>query len=167
MASWLFLVLFLFAPFAAAPPSSTVGQWAGPYPLPLISVAVSNLANGKVLMWAAAGADENIPDFRGKTFVSVFDPVTTNTTLLKLEDTEHNMFCPGTAVLADGRVFITGGRDETATSFYDPYTDNWSKGPKLNVRVYVCVFVFMHGCVCVGVCVRVYVYVCMRVCVGV
>jgi galactose oxidase len=43
------------------------------------------------------------------------------------------MFCPGTSTLADGRILITGGQTSIVTSIYNPWTDVWSRGTRMNV----------------------------------
>jgi galactose oxidase len=43
------------------------------------------------------------------------------------------MFCTGLAVLADGRVLINGGSNDSATTIYDPTTDTWTVGPLMNI----------------------------------
>ena len=43
------------------------------------------------------------------------------------------MFCPGTSVLADGRIVVTGGNAASATSIYDPLNHTWRVGPKTKV----------------------------------
>lgn len=47
--------------------------------------------------------------------------------------THHDMFCPGISSLQDGRVLINGGGDAEDTSFYDPATNAFAAGPKLQV----------------------------------
>ena len=44
------------------------------------------------------------------------------------------MFCPGTARLADGRIMITGGSSSEAVTFYNPKSDQWTIGPKMNIK---------------------------------
>ena len=41
------------------------------------------------------------------------------------------MFCPGMSNLADGRLLITGGSNAEVTSFYDPATNAFTKGPNM------------------------------------
>lgn len=45
----------------------------------------------------------------------------------------HDMFCPGTATLHDGRILVTGGSSNKVTSIYDPRNDTWSTGQRMNV----------------------------------
>jgi len=100
--------------------------------MPIVPVAAANLPDGRILAWAAALKD----DFRngkGKTAVSIFDPKTQKSTDRSVQDTNHDMFCPGTSVLGDGRVMITGGRDAKTTTFYIPDSDKWVRGDDMNI----------------------------------
>lgn len=45
----------------------------------------------------------------------------------------HDMFCPGTSIMPDGRIFVSGGLTTTATSFYDTRNDTWSRGRQMNI----------------------------------
>lgn len=41
------------------------------------------------------------------------------------------MFCPGISSLQDGRILITGGSNADVTSFYDPASNAFTKGPNM------------------------------------
>lgn len=43
------------------------------------------------------------------------------------------MFCPGTAILRDGRVVITGGSTSNVTTIYDPTDDSWTRGGDMHI----------------------------------
>jgi galactose oxidase len=43
------------------------------------------------------------------------------------------MFCPAISTLQDGRVLIQGGSDASATSFYDPKTNAFTRGPDMKM----------------------------------
>jgi galactose oxidase len=49
-----------------------------------------------------------------------------------VSSTGHNMFCPGTTVLPNGVVMISGGASSRETTFYDYRNNKWSVGPKMN-----------------------------------
>ena len=43
------------------------------------------------------------------------------------------MFCPGTATLADGKIMVTGGSSNKATTIYDSRRNTWSNGSELKI----------------------------------
>jgi galactose oxidase len=43
------------------------------------------------------------------------------------------MFCPGTSILPDGRFLVTGGQTNILTSIYNPTTDTWTTGKRMNI----------------------------------
>ena len=67
------------------------------------------------------------------TNVDVLDLKTDKVTEPIFENTHHQMFCEGLAVLADGRVLINGGSNDRATTIYNPYTNKWTIGPLMNI----------------------------------
>lgn len=48
-------------------------------------------------------------------------------------NTQHDMFCPGMSSLQDGRILIQGGSDAATTSFYNPATNAFTRGPDLKM----------------------------------
>ena len=94
--------------------------------------AAANLPDGRVMTWAAA-RKTTFTDGGGRTATSIFDPVHMTATDRFVANTNHDMFCPGTAQLADGRIMVTGGSNAGATSFYDPADNSWSTGPRMQV----------------------------------
>jgi galactose oxidase len=43
------------------------------------------------------------------------------------------MFCPAISSLQDGRILVQGGSDAAATSFYDPKTNAFTRGPDMKM----------------------------------
>lgn len=41
------------------------------------------------------------------------------------------MLCPGTTLLADGRVLISGGAGGEQTTIYNPHNDTWERADKM------------------------------------
>ncbi|WP_020177832.1 RICIN domain-containing protein [Methylopila sp. M107] len=107
-------------------------SWSAPIPLPIVPVAASVLRNGKILTWSAYDRFA-FGDDQGKTFTSLYDPATNTATERLVSNTGHDMFCPGTSVLADGRILVTGGTSSFKASIYDPTTNAWSATAPLNV----------------------------------
>ena len=108
------------------------GSWGPVQTLSLVPVAAANLPNGNVLFWSAFdrfgfGGDN------GRTYTSIFNPVTGIATERLVSNTGHDMFCPGIANLADGRIHVTGGSSAQSTSIYDPATNTWSATAPMNI----------------------------------
>jgi galactose oxidase len=110
--------------------------WSGVIPLPVTPIAVANLPNGKLLIWSAGGQysfSGDIGNAYGQTYTGVFDPATDSSTEVLVTWTGADMFCPGTAVLPDGRVLINGGTSSPKTTLYQPSTNSWSIGAEMHV----------------------------------
>jgi Mycoplasma protein of unknown function, DUF285/Kelch motif len=45
----------------------------------------------------------------------------------------HDMFCPGTSILPDGRIVVTGGITAPETSIFNPATGTWKKSARMKV----------------------------------
>jgi len=123
---------FLWTLEPVAPPaaSDTSGRWSVVFTLPSIPAAGALLPSGKVITWSSwqptyfsgTGALD-------RTFTALFDPASPTTPVgTDVTNTAHNMFCPGTSMLADGRVFVNGGDDSATntTSIYDAASNGWS-----------------------------------------
>lgn len=113
-------------------PSTTGGSWSSPIALSLVPVAAANLPNGKLLMWSSHDRF-TFANGSGKTYTLIFDPATNLATERLVTETGHDMFCPGTANLADGRILVNGGINVAHTSIYDAVTEQWSIGQMMNV----------------------------------
>jgi galactose oxidase len=50
-----------------------------------------------------------------------------------VSSTNHDMFCPGTTVLPNGVIMISGGSKSNATTFYDYRDNKWSVGPQMKI----------------------------------
>jgi galactose oxidase len=106
-------------------------EWSGPYTLPLIAVAAANLPNGEILYWSAY--ERTNYGGSGKTYTAIFDPDTGLSSEALVQNTNHDMFCPGTSVLDDGRIMITGGSNSRTVTIYDPAYNSWSNGPDMSI----------------------------------
>ena len=105
---------------AVAVDPSVVGQWAGPFALPLVTVHTTLMPNGKVLLY---------DDHTNSAGVQVWDPVAD--TLTSKPYNSANLFCSGHTVLVDGRVLVVGGQDSTlvglqSATIFNPATQTWS-----------------------------------------
>jgi PA14 domain/Domain of unknown function (DUF1929) len=110
----------------------TGGRWGNLIQFPLIPVAAAGLPDGRVLIWSAYDKFD-YGGSNGFTQTAIFNPSTGQITEREVSSTNHDMFCPGTAMLTDGRVLVTGGSNSEATSIYNPTTDTWTRDANLNV----------------------------------
>jgi len=111
---------------SAATATPSQGRWLEPIPLPLVPAAAANV-DGKLLLWAAANPLDLNPPGTGVTYTATFDPATGTAFLPPPVVTGHDMFCPGTTNLADGRLLVNGGSNAEATSIYDPVAGTWGR----------------------------------------
>ena len=116
-------------------PGIMQSKWDGPYPMPLVPVAAASRPDGKILAWSAYAKMTfvSLIGARGKTYTVLFDPATGQSSKELISDTKHDMFCPGTALLADGRLMVTGGSNSDRTSIYDPVSGLWEIGLPMNI----------------------------------
>ena len=128
-------------PEAIGPPSNLAvrigipgnGAWTQPLTLPLVPTAAANLPDGKIIFWAGDSRfDFGQPADLG-TSVAVLDPQTLS--VVESQPTLHEMFCPGTTNLPDGRLLVAGGSDSGKTSIYDPAVGggSWTSAAELNI----------------------------------
>jgi uncharacterized repeat protein (TIGR01451 family) len=105
---------------------SVIGQWAGPYSWPLISIHSTLLPTGKVLLY---------DDHTTSAGVQLWDPATD--TLTSRPYNANNLFCSGHTLLPDGRVFVIGGHIDAYigipdSTIFNPFTETWSAGPSMS-----------------------------------
>jgi hypothetical protein len=117
---------------AAANPAAT-GAWTAPFNLTLVSIHAVMLHTGKVLLFSwpnnTVGSD-----------AVLWDPASGGITRIALTY-QRDVFCGGTTVLKDGRVFIAGGhvyqgalqptQGVTNTTIFDPASNSWTEGPTM------------------------------------
>lgn len=115
----------------AAKAQAALAKWSAPVKLPIVPAAGTVLPNGKLLFWSA-DTRNNFAN-GGNTFSALYDPVAGTATERNVTETGHNMFCPGTARLPDGRLLVNGGLDAGTSSLYDPVTNNWTRAAGMNV----------------------------------
>jgi galactose oxidase len=122
----------LAAPTEQVLPSS----WTPVISLPVTPIAIANLPNGNLLMWSAFEPytyEGDIGAATGQTYTGVFNPTTEQSTDVLVTNTGADMFCPGTAVLPDGRVLVNGGSSSPKTSIYSPTANAWSISGEMNL----------------------------------
>ena len=110
---------------------SDTGRWSDVIDLDIVPVAVANLPDGKLLAWSAKDK-LGFGGTNGRTWTTIFDPQNETSTTTLVSETNHDMFCPGIANLADGRIMATGGSGNNKTSIYDPDSGVWTAAQELN-----------------------------------
>ena len=125
-----------FAPpfvVTAAPPADPTGagSWGAVIPwTPHIPVTVASLPDGRLLTFAS-NQRTTFPVGAEFTYAAVWNPATGVFT--EINNTRHDMFCGGVAMLPDGRVVVNGGRNTTVlSSIFDYRTNQWSAIPNMN-----------------------------------
>ncbi|MFE2325393.1 discoidin domain-containing protein [Streptomyces sp. NPDC059385] len=117
----------------SGPASAAVhGSWDRITGFPLVPVATAVLPGDKLLAWSAYATDR-FGGSNGYTQTAILDLKTGKVTQRRIDNTGHDMFCPGIAMLADGRVLVTGGSNAERASIYDPATDAWSATTNMNI----------------------------------
>jgi galactose oxidase len=123
-------------PTAVSAQAALVGQWQL-VDLPSIPIAAAMLPNGKLVTWSS---DQKLTfgSGLGQTNTILFDPQTLRADDILVTNTSHDMFCPGTAMLADGRVFVNGGGATVSnSSSYNSASATWKKeAPMFQPRWY-------------------------------
>ncbi len=104
---------------------ATMGQWAPPFPTPVIAIHAHLLPNGKVLFW-------------GDTWSYIWDPAAPGS-FQQLALTSTELFCSGHSFLPDGRLLVTGGHippdaktGSPDSNVFDYQTNTWTPGPTMN-----------------------------------
>jgi hypothetical protein len=102
-------------PSGANQPLVTRGEWAQPFPWPVVAVHLHLLPDGRVLSWGRVGSPQ------------LWDPRTGE---FAASPTSTMVFCSGHAFLADGRLLVTGGHKDDYRGIrdagvYDAATESW------------------------------------------
>lgn len=116
---------------ALTPAEAALAKWEPLVNLSLVPAGGAVMADGRVLLWASNA--KTTFGGGGHTWTTVFDPATGIATERDVTETAHDMFCPGTVRLADGRLLVNGGVGAALSSLYDPVANTWSSGPQMNI----------------------------------
>ncbi len=117
---------------AATGTPATIGQWTAPFDLKLVSIHAVVLHTGQVLLFSW-------PNKTVGSAAQLWDPVSGSLTDVSLTY-QRDIFCAGTTVLSDGRVFIAGGHlyqgvfgnGVANTTIFDPASNAWTEGPTMS-----------------------------------
>ena len=124
---------------SAVAASDSNGRWSGVINTAnVIPISAAVLPNRKVLIFASwKGTSFAGSGSLDQTVTVLFDPATnTAGSARTVTNTAHNMFCPGTAMIGDGRLVVSGGDDSytTANSIYNYSTNAWTTGKAMTER---------------------------------
>jgi len=115
-----------------SPQSTLRSAISDPIAFPIVPVAAANLPNGKVITWSSYSPTTFGGD-HGYTYTALFDPGSQAVSSKVISNTGHDMFCPGTSLLADGRLLVNGGASSGKTSIYQPVSNTWLASSPMNV----------------------------------
>ena len=116
----------------SVPTAGVGGRWDAPIGFPNVPTSAVLLPNNKLLTFAG-NTDMSFNKTSATTVVSILDLTTGLVTQPSTISTNHQMFCSGLAILADGRVLINGGSSDGATTLYNPTTNTWTIGPLMKI----------------------------------
>jgi galactose oxidase len=112
----------------ALPPEATTGKWGAPVPWDIVPLHLSLLPTGKVLAWGKYEAGTtSMADPR------LWNPAAGAPTTAVAIAAPKMLFCSGHALMADGRLMVSGGhksddRGLKVTNIFNPFTENWTPG---------------------------------------
>ena len=116
----------------ALPVEATTGKWDAPVDWDIVPLHMSLLPTGKILAWGRFEAGTSrMADPR------LWNPAVGPPTSAVTVAADTMLFCSGHALMADGRVMVSGGhkaddRGLDVTNIFDPFTQHWVAGlPKM------------------------------------
>lgn len=113
-------------------PISQLGSWGPKVNFPIVPTAGAVLPNGKIMMWSAWD-ETSFGGDRGYTQTALYNPNNGQVVKRQVNNTNHDMFCPGISMLGDGSVFVNGGSSSKKTSIYHYLSDSWTSGGDMAV----------------------------------
>ena len=125
------MVFSAIVPAEAATGRADLAKWDPLVALSIVPAAGAITADGNVVLWA--GVSPRSFGSGGRTYTTVFNPTTNTATERLVTETAHEMFCPGTSLLPDGRLLVNGGVNASYSSIYDPVTKIWSNAARMNI----------------------------------
>ena len=109
-----------------------LGSWGPTISFPLVPVAAALLPGNRMLTWSAYSPTA-WGGSRGYTQTSILDLSTGKVTPAQVVNTGHDMFCPATSLLADGKIMISGGSNSAKTTLFNPAMNAWTSGPDMKI----------------------------------
>ncbi len=117
-------------------PVTLPSAWSPVIPLPVNPIGIANVPNGKLVMWSADQTfsfQNDVGNTATQTQTALFDPATNRATQFLETSAGSDMFCPGTAMLSDGRLLVNGGDSSPKTTLYDWNSNTWSASATMNI----------------------------------
>ena len=135
-----------------AGPPDQVGQWEAPVPIPIFGIHAVVLATGKVMWWSYPFGSGEPRQNTAEAWL--WDPATGASTRVdppQVPDPDNpgqtvaaNIWCSGQALLADGRVLVTGGNLDYEAGgppndwkglnkvyTFNPFNETWTEQPSM------------------------------------
>ena len=108
------------------PPEATTGTWDAPVAWDIVPLHMNLLPSGKILAW---GRNEYPSGLMGQP--RLWDPTSGAPGAATEVDADTMLFCAGHALMADGRLMVSGGhklddRGLDVTHIFDPTTETWN-----------------------------------------
>ncbi|MGY2049052.1 RICIN domain-containing protein [Methylobacterium sp. JK268] len=97
----------------------------------IVPVSAAALPSGKLLMWG--GETRNTFGSSTNMWTTLYDP-SNDSAAESYVSNAGEAFCPGTSILADGRILTNGGSNADRTIIYDPSSNSWSTGQSMNIQ---------------------------------
>ncbi|CAF9935042.1 MAG: hypothetical protein HETSPECPRED_009445 [Heterodermia speciosa] len=119
----------------ALPPSpATAGSWGLTIDFPVIPVSAAiEWSSGRLLVWSSFSPSNFVGDSGHQTSTAIYDPATQLVSARTITNTNHDMFCEGLSMDAEGRIVAVGGNSDYGTSIYDSTSDSWTAGGDLKI----------------------------------
>jgi len=118
----------------AASAAGKIGQWTAPLDIGVMGINAALLHTGKALYWQYPSSTPESPAI-------LYDPNTGNVKQVTAPFA-RDIFCSGNSILADGRVLVAGGSNDSchnpngcgirASELFDPITETWSDNAKMS-----------------------------------
>ena len=124
----------VFAASSYTAPRINLGRWGPTVDLPIVPAAAAILHDtGRLLTWSSFAASTFSGGAGGMTQTATYDPARQAVSQRTITNTQHDMFCPGLSLDANGRPIVTGGNNAEKTSIYDPAADAWTAAAAMQI----------------------------------
>lgn len=111
------------------------GEWSPTIDFPLVPVSAALLPNsGNVLVWSSYAASTYGGSDGTTTLTAYYYPGSQTVSQRTVTNVQHDMFCEGLSLDAQGRIISTGGNTAQKTSAYVPGSDQWAGLPDMYIQ---------------------------------